>query len=317
MRVWGVAVVGVALPTSSARADGLELSAAYAAEVFTAPTFADGPVTGSGLATVAVDLDLAVAANEHLGMLHVAGFGIHGRGISVQLMDVFGVSGNTATPELRLFETWYEQPIGPLAIRAGLLSAEEFTVAEHGGGLLGATFGILGSISYAIGNPVFPVATPGASARVVSDDVIVRAAVLDGDQANRYGIPTSLGDDALALGEVELGKVFKLGGWHHTESGSALYLVLDHQLDDRLGAFVRVSVSPDDALPFYLDTGVQLDAMSVALAFAQADVGAQTVVEASYVLAFAGRFTLQPDLQLLLLPDETVVVIGARAVATL
>lgn len=302
---------------SEADADGLAVEAAYALEGFAAPTYDDAPAKISGLASLAVDLDLAIAANEHLGSLHVAGFALHGRGISEQLGDAFGISGNTGTPEARLYETWYEQPIGVLAIRAGLLSAEEFTVAEHGGGLLGATFGILGSLSYAIGNPVFPVATPGASARAVTDDVTVRVALLDGDQPNRYGFPTALGDDAFALGEFELAKTFKLGAWHHTEKGSALYFVLDRQLDERLGTFLRVSVSPDDALPFYLDAGVQLDAMTVGLAFAQADIGAQTVVEASYELAVTGRLTLQPDLQILLLPDDTVVVLGARATASL
>ncbi len=313
----GIAAIGVALFGSVVRAEGLAVDATYAVEGFAAPTLDDAPTTVSGLASLAVELDLAIVAHEGLGSLHVAGFGIHGRGLSEQLMDAFGVSGNTATPEARLFEVWYEQPIGALAIRAGLLSAEEFTVAEHGGGLLGATFGILGSLSYAIGNPVFPVATPGASARVVTEDVIVRAAVLDGDQANRYGVPTSTGDDAFALGEIELATTFKLGAWHHTEKGSALYLVLDRQLDERLGAFLRLSVSPDDALPFYLDTGVQLDALSVGLAFAQADVGAQTVVEASYELAITGRLTLQPDLQLLLLPGHTILVVAARATVSL
>ncbi len=300
-----------------ARADGFQLEGFYAAEVFTAPTFAGRPVTLSGLAALALDIALAVVANEHLGTLHVAGFGIHGRGISEQLLDAFGISGNTATPEVRLYETWYEQPVGLLAIRAGLLTAEEFTVAEHGGGLLGATFGILGSLSYAIGGPVFPVATPGASARVVVDEVTARAGMFDGDQLDSYGFPTSLGNDVLALGELELARSFKLGGWHHTENGSALYLVLDRQLDDSLGGFLRMSVSLEDSLPFYFDAGVKLRGATVGLAFAQAEIGSQTVVEASYELVITGRLMLQPDLQILLMRDDTIVVFGARATVSL
>ncbi len=312
-----VATVALAALAPVARADGFELEGSYAAEVFTAPTFAGRPVALSGLAALALDLDLAIVANEHLGTLHAAAFGIHGRGISERLMDAFGVSGNTATPEVRLYETWYEQPVGPLAIRAGLLTAEEFTVADHSGGLLAATFGILGSLSYAIGNPVFPVATPGASSRVVLDEVTVRAGVFDGAQRNRYGIPTSPGNDLLALGELGLGETFKIGGWHHTELGSALYLVLDRQLDDSLSTFLRMSVSPEDALPFYFDAGVQLRGASVGLAFAQADIGPQTVVEASYELVVTGRLTLQPDLQILLMRDATIAVFGARATVSL
>lgn len=312
-----LATIGMSLCATVARADGVEYEATYAVEAFAAPTFEGRPVTVSGLAALALDVDLAVLASEHLGTLHVAAFGLHGRSLSEQLMDAFGVSGNTGTPEVRLYETWYEQPVGPLALRAGLLTAEEFTVAEHSGGLLAATFGILGSLSYAIGNPVFPVATPGASARLVTDEVTVRAGVFDGDQVNRHGVPTEVAENAFALAEVEIATTFKLGGWHHTAKGSALYLVVDRQLAEQLAAFVRISASPEDVLPFYLDTGVQLARLSLGLAFAQADSGPQTLVEACYELVVRGRLTLQPDLQVLLLRDDTVVVFGARATVAL
>lgn len=310
----------VLLATTARAETGLEIEAAYAGEAFASSR---AETSLGGLASLVLDLDLAPRVNEHLGTVHVAAFGIHGRGISEQLMDAFGVSGNAASPEVRLFEAWVEQPLGPFALRAGLLSAEEFTVADHSTALLSATFGILGGLSYNIGNPVYPVATPGASARVVTDEVTLRAGVFDGDQRNEHGIPTAIGGSAFAIAEVEIPGTVKLGGWHHTDKGSALYLVLDRQLDDQLGAFARLGVAPSGASDVYVDAGIRVgllrsdDLLGLGLAFARTDTGPQTVVEASYQLVVTGRLTIQPDLQLLLLRDGTIGVIGTRAMISL
>ena len=55
---------------------------------------------------------------------------------------------------------------------------------------------------------------------------------------------------------------------------------------------------------------------SVGLAFARADVSAQTVVEVTYQ-AQAGWLTVQPDLQLLLLRDRTAGIAGVRVTVAL
>jgi len=123
--------------------DGIKVTAAYAAEVFAAPGLDDGDrIVEAGLASLAIDLELGKLVDDHLGSIHLSGFGIHGKGL--QLMDIYGVSNNVAAEDVRLFEAYYDQPIGPVGVRAGLLSADqEFLIAEHSTVLLDATFGIV------------------------------------------------------------------------------------------------------------------------------------------------------------------------------
>jgi len=304
--------------------DGITVAATYAAEVFAAPGLPRDAVM-AGLAVLAIDADLATLLHDGLGTVHVSGLAIHGDGLSAELMDVYGVSGNVAPADARLFEAWIEQPIERFTLRAGLLSADqEFVLARHSAALLNATFGIISLFSADILGPVYPVATPGASARFESDAVTVRAALYDGDQRNDHGIPTAVGDHAFAIGEVELAQTFKLGAWHHSVHGSGYYAIASRQLERYLGAFARVSASPDQAVRLYIDTGIRIgpgplrpkDFASVGIAFARAGVGAQTVVEATYQLQ-AGWLTVQPDLQLLLLRERTAGIAGVRVTVAL
>jgi len=238
-------------------------------------------------------------------------------------MDVYGVSNNVALTDVRLFEAWIEQPLGPFTLRAGLLSADqEFVLASHSAVLLNATFGMVAMLSYNLGGPVYPVATPGASMRVETDAITVRAAVYDGDQANARGIPSALGDDALVIAELELVTTFKLGAWQHTDHGRGYYAIVDRQLERHLGTFSRVAVAPDEPIELYVDAGIRIgpgplrprDYASVGLAFAGTEAGPQIAIEATYQLLVTGWLTIQPDVQILLLRDRTAAVLATRAV---
>ena len=300
---------------------GFRWDLTYAVEGFITPQLKNEATLG-GLFVVETELDLAKLVAAGMGPAHVAGFAIHGGGPTNELMDIHGVSGNTAEPDVRLFEAWYEQPIGAFTLRAGLLAADqEFIVADHSTTLLGATFGITSQFSYNVIGPVYPVATPGLSGRLELDDfLVVRAAVYDGTQENSHGIPTALGPDQLLIGEVELFTAIKLGAWRHNERGTALYMVLDGQLETHIGVFARAGVSPTETVHTYFDTGVRLghgrvrpdDFFCIGIAFARTDDGDETIVEASYE-AQVRWLTLQPDVQLVMMRDRTVGVFATRA----
>ena len=281
---------GVTGSGSGARDDleaaGIALSATYAGEVFAASGL-DTPVRAAGLVVLGVDLDLALLADARLGTVHLTGLAIHGNGPSAELMDIYGSSSNLAEPDVRVFEAWYEQPIGPFAIRAGLLSADqEFVIADHSTSLLNATFGIHSQFSFTVVGPVYPVGTPGASARVETDEVTVRAAIYDGSQTNRHGIPTELADSALVFGELEAG-LAKVGGWYHDTRGSGGYLVLDRHVSPLLGVFGRASLA-EGPVSHYVDAGFRVgplrgqDFASAGFAFGQTDDGEETLVEVGY-----------------------------------
>jgi hypothetical protein len=297
---------------------GLRLEGTYAFEAFAAPQLEDR-VTAGGMFMVELDLDLGSLANEYLGALRISSASTHGTSPSEELADVHGASGNTAPPGTRLFEAWYEQPIGHLVIRGGILAVDqEFNYADPTGTLLGATFGITSQFSYNVGGPLYPVGTPGVSARYEQGDVLLQAAVYNGTQAHDHGIPTTLGPDALYLVEATWARDIGLGAWHHTDKGSGIYGTFDHALDDLVEAFARIGLSRQ-GIRTYVDAGVRIgpgpfrpnDFMSVGLAFAQVDDGDQILIETTYE-AQIRWLTIQPAAQLVMLRDQTVGIFATR-----
>jgi hypothetical protein len=298
---------------------GIDPMLTYSAEMFVAPQLGDRVVT-AGLLMAEVDVALDKLIGPGFGAAYIAGFAIHGSSLTDELMDVHGVSGNTAPEDVRLFEAWLEQPIGAVTLRGGLLATDqELVIADASSTLLAATFGITSQFSANIIGPVYPIAAPGISGRLELEPVIARAAVYDGTQANSHGIPTDVGSSYLVLGELGVGAV-RVGAWHHDERGNGYYAIADAQVEELVGAFARVGYSPDAPVVHYVDAGIRVtpgslrpnDLISVGVAFATTDQGAQTLVEATYELQVRW-LTLQPDLQLLMLHDRSVAIMATRA----
>jgi carbohydrate-selective porin OprB len=309
------------------KADGVIVQATYAGEVFAAPGLHD-QLVAAGLAVASLDLDFGLLFHDAGATAHVSGLAIHGDGLTAELMDVYGVSGNVAPEDVRLFEAWAEQPFGPVTVRAGLLSADqEFILAKHSTALLDATFGIISQLSFDVEKPVYPFAAPAVSARYETKKLTVRAAVFTQDAEDAHGIPTSLDSTPLAIGEIEWAQLVKLGGWHDGARGDGAYAIIDHGFARRLGAFARVSVSPDQAVTSYVDTGLRIgpgpwrktDFVGIGLAFARTDDptrGSQTVFEATYQAQF-GWLTVQPDFQVLTERPRTTAIFATRVTIVL
>jgi carbohydrate-selective porin OprB len=303
----------------AAELHGLVVDATYAVDLFLAPQLRNAATAG-GLFTGELDVDLDAFVHRGLGRVHVSSFAIHGKSPTDELMDIHGISGNAAPREARLFEAWYEQPIGPFAIRAGLIAADqEFVYADPADTLLSATFGITTQFTVNITGPVYPVATPGVSARYEQGPYLVQLAVYDGTQANTHGIPTDLGPDTLVLAEATFRRDLGIGAWHHTSRGDGLYATADHQLDERVAAFSRVGYSPDGPVSVYLDAGIRIgpgplrpeDFYCIGMAFARDEAGDETVIETSYE-AQVRWLTIQPDFQMVMMRDRTVEVASVR-----
>jgi hypothetical protein len=300
---------------------GLKLEGTYAFEVFAAPQLTDR-VTIGGLFMVELDIDVSLLVNSRLRAMRISTASTHGGSPSDELMDVHGASGNTAPEDNRIFEAWYEQPFGPLVVRAGILAVDqEFNYADPTSTLLGATFGITSQFSYNVGGPTYPVGTPGMSARYEQGAVLLQAAIYDGTQTNARGIPTELGPSTLLLAEATWNRDVGVGAWRHSDKGSGVYATFDHALDDFVEAFARIGLSPR-GMTTYLDAGVRIgpgplrpeDFVSVGLAFAQLDEGDQTLIEATYE-AQIGWLTIQPAMQLMMLREQTVGILATRLTA--
>jgi hypothetical protein len=298
--------------------DGFELEGTYAFEMFAAPQLEDS-VTEGGLLMIELDVDFSRRIQRRLGVLHVSTASTHGGSPTIELGDVHGASGNTAPPDNRLFEAWYEQPVGDLTVRAGILAVDqEFNYADPTTTLLSATFGITSQFSNNVGGPAYPVGTPGVSARYERGKVLLQGAVYDGTQANTRGIPDALGPSTLYLTEATWNRDIGVGAWHHSEKGNGVYATIDHQLDDRVEAFTRIGLSPR-GVTTYVDAGVRIgpgplraaDFFSVGLAYAELDSGDQIVIESTYE-AQIGWLTIQPAMQLLMLREQTVAIFATR-----
>ncbi len=296
---------------------GLELS--VAAEAFAARGL-ERCCVALGVATAGVDLDLGHAT------AHVLGFAIHGDGLTAELEDIHGVSNLYADDDVRLYEAWIEHAREAWAIRDGLLAVDqELVIAEHSTLLLDATFGIIGQYSANVVGPVYPVGSPGVSARLGRDDLIVRAAIYDGSLDEVHGVPTGLGG-GLGVAEVALAGTMKLGGWIHTDRPDGLYALFDRALHPRAGAFVRFGASPGGPVSVYADAGVRIapsrrrpeDLASAGVAYSTVAAGdgtarGEVVAEVTYQ-AVTRWLTVQPDLQLVWQPDRVVPIAGVRAV---
>jgi carbohydrate-selective porin OprB len=305
---------------------GFRIKPTYQWEVFAAPELDDNRTVTAGLALLEVELDFGKLIGGKLGRFYAEGFGIHGGNLTESIGDVYTVSNNAAAPDVRLYEAYVEQPIGPVSIRAGILSADQmFTLASTSVVLLNSTFGIIGITSYNLTNPTYPAGAPGVSVAAKSGPVKTTVTLYDGDNENSHGIPTEIGGEALGFGEVELVETVKLGAWHHTALGSGYYGVLHRQVEKRVGAFARLAVAPDAVgIDFYADAGMRFgfrkkDFFSLGLAYADAesDVGAQTLVEATYQYYVTGFFSIQPDIQLLLDRNGTTTILAMRGTVVL
>jgi hypothetical protein len=301
---------------------GLTFDLIYSAEMFGTPSL-DGRFETAGLALLGIDLDLGLAVDERFGAFHVSGLALHGDDLSEHLGDVFGTSNITGDPEVRLFEAWYEQPFGPLAIRAGLLAADlEYVLAPHSQVLINDTFGIIAQIPAVATAPVFPVAAPALSARLELGHVTARVGIFDGAPVEAHGSPTKLGDDALVFAEVVLGERVKLGTWQHTRGGDGYYAILDSRLGSHLAGFARVGIAPSQDVDLYADAGIRLGPMfdrdfaSAGLAYARTPSGLEVVSEVTYQYRYAWLI-LQPDLQVLMQRARTSVILGTRLIIVL
>jgi hypothetical protein len=294
---------------------GLTIDGTYTSDLFFTPQL-DNRFHAGGLFTLELDVKKR---------FHLSAFGIHGDSPTAEIGDAFGVSGNTAPQDIRLFEAYHDQEIGPVTVRTGLIAADqELVIADRSSLLLAATFGITAQFSSNILGPVYPVAAPGISARVEKSPIGGRLAIYDGGLENRHGIPTSFGTDALAIGEIHFFQQLKLGAWHHTARGTAYYAVADSQLERDLGVFARVGHATSGRISTYIDAGLRMtprrfrpqDLVGLGIAYARVEDGGQTMTELTYEIQYRW-LSIQPTAQVMMLPDRTVLVLATRLTLTL
>jgi porin len=144
--------------------------------------------------------------------------------------DLQTVSNIDTTTAFRLYEAWYEQQFGGGAgsLKVGLYDLNsEFDAIDTAGLFINSSHGIGADFAQTglNGPSIFPVTSLAARLQFqVTEDVLVRAAVLDGvpgslTHPRRTAVKLGNGDGALLVGEVEFdldGTTTDIGLWHYT-----------------------------------------------------------------------------------------------------
>jgi len=164
-------------------------------------------------------------------IFHANAYQIHGTGRSQQdIGNLVTASNIETTPTTRLFDLWVQKSFfdDAVSLRLGQLAADdEFFVSQYAPLFINSTFGwpsIMG-INLPSGGPSYPVARPGARARVaISPQLVLTTGVFSGDpMVNDTGLDFHMNGDVFVISELAYGMTMfrlpgtmKLGGWIHT-----------------------------------------------------------------------------------------------------
>ncbi len=201
-------------------------------------------VVYNGLTTGSIALDLAKLAGWTGASFFIAGYQIHGRGPSPNLVGGLQLVSNIeATRGTKLFDLWLEQSLldGRLNIRLGQEGAnDEMMLSQYSAVLLNSSFGYpaLPATDLPSGGPNYPLATPFVRVKYrTTDKITLVSAVYNGDPAppgtgdpqlrDKGGTAFRLNDKPLVFAELwyalNRGKkspglpgTYKLGAWVHT-----------------------------------------------------------------------------------------------------
>jgi porin len=184
---------------------------------------------------VFANIDLGKTLGWPGAIFHVNAYQIHGTSQTRQdIGNLVAASNIESAPATRLFDLWVQQSFfnDAVSLRLGQLAADdEFFVSQYAPLFINSTFGwpsIMG-INLPSGGPSYPVARPGARARIaVSQQLVLTTGVFSGDPVvNDAGFDLHMNGDMFAISELayamtifQLPGTMKLGGWIHTGSFS-------------------------------------------------------------------------------------------------
>jgi porin len=293
----------------------------------------DEGTEAQGLFDAVLDADLEKLVGWTGATSRVNPMVIEGHGLTREHTgDLTKVSNIDARDSVRLFEAWLQQAVGPVSLRAGILSADqEFVLSEHAALFVNGTFGLPVLLTLNAPFSAYPLGALGIRVRGEVDGFYAMAALYEGspdsEARNRSGVEVRLNDaeGLLWIGEAgwtHAGGTLKAGGYFHSgdflDHGSGdlrrgchgVYGVADQTLGAGFGAFARAGAAPErNALVSrYVELGATFtgfrDADVIGLAWVRAELsdeipGAryETVVEVTYKCVIRAWLVVQPDVQ--------------------
>jgi porin len=197
-------------------AKGVTYGVNYIGEAFANSGGAKDGSTYEGRLELLIDADLEKLWGVKGLTFHANAYQIHGSGLGENLgWPIMAISSIEAQRATRLFELWLEKEFGErLSVRAGQLAVDsEFFTTDTGANFVNSTFGWAGiwAADLPNGGNAYPLATPGARAKVtLSDNLTFLAAIYNGNPAdengqssNRYGTDFRTQDDPFLIQELQ------------------------------------------------------------------------------------------------------------------
>jgi porin len=177
-----------------------------------------------GLLTLSLALDLEKLAGWKGARVFCDALYPHGLGISGRYTgDADIVSNIDAYDSFRLRAAWLQQDLagGRLSIRAGMVNIDsDFFAADSAALYINSAFGIIGTVTFNIDSPIYPVAAPGVLVKLApSPGFYLEAMIVSDDPGapdgnNKHGTRFRLAGDGGAI-------VFAEAGFHRTGSEGA------------------------------------------------------------------------------------------------
>lgn len=330
---------------STAKVSAFDFHASYIGDVVS--NFGGGIKKGTtylGLANLKAGFDTKQAGLWKGGTAFINVGNTHGGEPSATLVGDFqGVSNIEAGNLTFLYELWYKQQIGKVALKAGLQDLNaDFAASENGALFSNSSFGIHSSIADNVAPPIFPLTALGANVQwKISESYLWKAAIFDGTpddlESNPYNINWKLSKNQgfLAVSEFQVNKsllkgktaTYKFGVYFHqhgdtidaSQQNGGFYLVADQQITNKIAVFSQIGLSPKkmNSNNRYYSLGVNYtglfgcrpdDQFGIAIAHAGIDnnsIGSETAIELGYKCNINKNLYIKPDVQYIINPAGT------------
>ena len=316
----------------------LTFSASYVGEGFA--NFSGGIKTGLtylGLVSLNTYFD---ASKGHLwegGGFFLSLYNTHGGTPATDFVgDYQGVSNIEAGNHTYLYELWYAQKFRKVK---GIIGMQDLNVnyaaSQYGNSFINSSFGIPSTFAYNISSPIFPLTALGFHLEwQPTEHFRWKAAIFDGtpEGLENFHLKWKLNkqDGFLNITEIEYTKnwkenhsvSYKICAYFYNSQDSlsksqkngGFYLVADQTINEHIGIFSQIAVSPSskNSNPVYAGLGLnykgiiskrQKDILGLAVAYAGLkDRADETALEIMYHFIINEHIRLIPDFQYIINP---------------
>ncbi|MBN2788484.1 MAG: carbohydrate porin [Paludibacteraceae bacterium] len=348
-RFWIISLLALLFLTGNAQTDSSQNTSAFS---YTASYTGDmvnnlngGIKTGTnylGMAHIGLGFDTEKARWWKGGEFCIDFMNTHGDTPSANLIGDIQIASNIEAGNLSvLYELWYKQRFGKIAVTVGLQDMNSnYAVTENGGLFVNSSFGVHTVMSDNITLPIFPITALGLNFQwQINNYSNWQITFFDGtpNSRNNYNTNWIVGkeDGYLIVSEFHLAKSlikekngnYKISGYYHQHKSSILgyhenggiYFIGDQDINKNISIFSQIGYSPNkiNIHNHFYSLGINYkefskkrtdDMLGLAVAYFGSDnasITHETTIELTYKMVLNEHLYIQPDIQYIINPAGT------------